>query len=54
MKHTDTRGLNEQELLWVLTALQEGNFTRKMTPGQDGAAGQIAAVINTLVDQTVD
>jgi HAMP domain-containing protein len=51
MKHTDTKGLNEQELLWVLTGLQEGNFTRKMTTGQDGAAGQIAAVINTLVDQ---
>jgi HAMP domain-containing protein len=51
MKQMDTRGLNEQELLWVLTAIQEGNFTRKMTTGQDGAAGQVAAVINTLVDQ---
>ena len=51
MKQTDPRGVNEQELLWVLTAIKEGDFTRKMTSGGDGAPGQITTVINTLVDR---
>jgi HAMP domain-containing protein len=51
MEQKDASGVNVQELLWVLTAIRDGNFTRKMEKDQKGAAGEIAAVINSMVDQ---
>ena len=49
METPRTHSLDTQELLAVLTALKDGDFTRLMPEGQGGIEGEIAATINTLV-----
>lgn len=46
---TRTDSLDAQELLRVLTALKNGDFSRLMPEGQGGINGEIAETINTLV-----
>jgi HAMP domain-containing protein len=46
-----TDSLDTQQLLQFLKALRDGDFTRHMPDGQAGAAGEIAATLNRLVDQ---
>jgi HAMP domain-containing protein len=49
MESTRTNSLDAEELLRVLTALKNGDFTRLMTDGQGGIEGEISETINTLV-----
>ena len=44
-----TESVDAQELLRVLTALRNGDFSRLMPEGEDGINGEIAETINTLV-----
>jgi HAMP domain-containing protein len=43
--------LNEEQLLAVLTALKNGDFSQRMPTGATGTAGQIAETLNSLLDQ---
>lgn len=46
-----TTSLDEEQLLTVLTALKDGDFTRRMPTGGTGTAGKIAETLNALLDQ---
>ncbi len=48
---TDTDTLDQKQLLGVLTALNEGDLTRRLPIGQEGASGAIAETFNTLLDR---
>ncbi|MBV9866075.1 MAG: HAMP domain-containing protein [Abitibacteriaceae bacterium] len=46
---TGQPGLDEQQLLEVLKAIKNGDFTKLMPDGQSGTAGEIAATVNDIV-----
>jgi HAMP domain-containing protein len=62
-QQTDTDTLDLQRLFSVLTALHEGDLSRRLptgratrgrtfrSPGQEGAGGAIAEALNTLIDR---
>jgi len=43
--------LDEEQLLTVLTALKDGDFTRRMPTHGTGTAGKIAETLNALLEQ---
>lgn len=45
----NNNALDQKQLLRVLTALKDGDFTPLMPDGQDGIPGEIADTINALV-----
>src|SRR5436190_21482501 len=49
MESTRTDVTDARELLGVLTALKNGDFTRLMREGQGGIEGEIAAAVSHLV-----
>lgn len=42
---------DDEQLLAVLTALKNGDFTQRMPEGSTGAAGQIAETLNAIMEQ---
>jgi len=48
---TDADIVNSHRLLDVLTALNEGDFSRRLPADQEGIAGAIAGTLNTLLDR---
>jgi len=44
-------GMDEEQLLVVLTALKEGDFTKRMPVGASGTAGRISETVNALMEQ---
>jgi hypothetical protein len=43
--------INEQQLLASLTALKNGDFSVRMPEGESGVSGEIAATLNSVLDQ---
>jgi HAMP domain-containing protein len=50
-QQTDTDTLDPKRLLSVLTAINEGDLSRRLPTGREGAAGAIAETLNTLLDR---
>jgi len=50
-QQTDTDAPDPQRLLSVLTAINEGDLSRRLPTGREGAAGAIAETLNTLLDR---
>lgn len=46
-----TASLNEEQLLTVLSALKDGDFSVRLPSGAPGATGQIAETVNAFADQ---
>lgn len=46
---TSHPGLDEQQLLEVLRAIKSGDFTKLISDGQSGTAGEIATTVNGIV-----
>ncbi|HSI71970.1 MAG TPA: hypothetical protein VK934_02240, partial [Fimbriimonas sp.] len=43
--------LDSHELLSVLSAIERGDFSRRMPSNQEGIEGQIAETLNSIIDK---
>ena len=51
MVESTSIGIDERQLLDALSALEQGDFTRRLPTGAAGTAGEIAATVNALLAQ---